>query len=347
VHATLRDVAKAAGVSIKTVSRVVNNQGEISAATRQRVQATIEALGYRPNVIARSLVNRRSQTLAVVTAGLEHYGPQQTVVGVEQECEALGYSLLLDLFNRPDHADADAALDALVVRRVDGIVWAVPEIDGNWAWARPDFLMQLPPIVFLSASVEPQPGLHVVGVDNRNGAAQVTQHLLDQRRRKIGLITGERGWRAACERQAGWEAALRRAGLSPSPDLIATGDWSAASGERGMRQLLEQHPNLDAVFACNDQMAVGALGVIRQAGYRLPEDIALVGFDNIPESAYFWPPLTTVFHRHNEVGHLAVGVLHRLIEASRREESEPAPNMISITPQLVIRQSSGAAQDGR
>ena len=341
-HVTLRDVAKLAGVSAKTVSRVVNNQGEISQLTRRRVQAAIERLGYRPNILARSLVNRRSDTLAVVAWGIDYYGPSRTVLGVEQQSNESGYSLFLNLLPKPDDPNVEPILDALAARRVEGIVWAVPEVGANRAWIQRDRLKQLPPTVFLS--MQPRPGLSVIAVDNRSGAAQATQHLLDQSRRKIAVITGPLSWWEARERYEGWKEVLLRAGLTPVPSLVAEGDWSAASGERGMRKLLAQQPDTDAVFACNDQMALGALGVAHLLGRQVPRDLAIVGFDNTPESAYFWPPLTTVNQQLVDGGRLAVQVLRKLIEARRQGEDNIEPTAPMLKPELVIRQSSVLAQ---
>jgi LacI family transcriptional regulator len=343
MHVTLQDVAKLAGVSAKTVSRVVNNQGEISEVTRQRVQAAIEQLGYRPNILARSLVNQRSDTLAVVASGLEYYGPSHTLIGVEQQSYDLGYSLLLSLLPHPDDTNVNPVLDAFIARRVDGIIWAVPEIGHNREWIKADWPKHLPPIVFLS--MEPQPNLSVVTVDNHSGAAQATQHLLDQGRRKIGLISGPLTWWEARERYAGWRETLQRAGLQVSPSLVVNGDWTAASGEQGMRRLLEQQPDVDAVFVCNDQMALGALGVAHELGSCIPEDLAIVGFDNIPESAYFWPPLTTVYQQLTEAGRIAVQVLHRLIESKRQDEDSAEPAASLLAPELVIRASTVLASD--
>jgi LacI family transcriptional regulator len=338
LHVTLRDVAEQAGVSIKTVSRVVNQQGEISEPTRRRVQAAIERLGYHPNILARSLVSRRSDTLAVVAWGIDYYGPSRAVLGVEQQSNELGYSLFLNLLPKPDDANIAPVLSGLTARRVDGIIWAVPEVGGNRAWVRTDHLKRLPPTVFLTSL--PRPGLSVVSVDNRTGAAQAAQHLLDQGKRTIGIITGPLTWWEARERYEGWKETLTRAGLTPVHSLVVEGDWSANSGERGMLKLLTQEPELDAVFACNDQMALGALGVLHRSGRRVPQDIAVIGFDNTPESAYFWPPLTTVYQHLMDVGRVAVQTLHQLIEARRRGEENVKPTTTLLTPELVIRASS-------
>ncbi len=339
LHVTLRDVAEQAHVSIKTVSRVVNHQGEISEVTRRRVQNAIEKLGYRPNILARSLVSQRSNTLGLVAWGIDYFGPSRAVLGVEQQSSELGYSLFLDLLLKPDDSNVIPILDSLAAHRVDGIVWAVPEVGHNRAWISSEQLKDLPPTVFLSMS--PRPGVSVVAADNRAGASLALQHLIDQGRRRIGVITGPMTWWEARERYEGSKEALVRAGLPASQSLFVEGDWSASSGERAMRELLARHPEIDAVFACNDQMALGALGVAHECGRRVPDNIAFAGFDNIPESAHFWPPLTTVYQHLVDVGRTAVQVLHRDIETRRHGTSQLAPTITLLTPELVIRSSSG------
>jgi LacI family transcriptional regulator len=337
MHVTLKDVAMLAGVSTKTVSRVVNNQGEISDVTRQRVQAAIEQLNYRPNILARSLVNQRTNTLAVVAWGLDYYGPSRTVVGIENKSDELGYSLFLNLLSHPDEGDIDRILDTLVARRVEGIIWAVPEVGGNRMWINPNRLDRLPPIVFLS--MKEQTGLGTVAVDNRAGAHQAVQHLIDQGRKRIGLITGPLAWWEARERFAGWQDTVRAAGLNASSSLVIEGDWSAASGAQAMRVLLEREPDIDAIFVCSDQMAQGALGVAHRLGRRISQDLAVVGFDNIPESEFYWPSLTTVYQQLIDVGCIAVQNLHQWIEANRKGEAAPLENVL-LTPELIIRESS-------
>jgi DNA-binding LacI/PurR family transcriptional regulator len=336
-HATLRDVAQLAGVSTKTVSRVVNHQGEIREATRERVQAAIDQLDYRPNILARSLIHQRSNTLAVVTWGIDYFGPSRVVVGIEQQAHELGYSVFLNLLDQPGDSSYENALDTLIARRVDGIIWAVPEVGNNRAWLKTAQLEQLPPIVFIT--MEPQPGLAVVAIDNRDGGRQATQHLIHQGRRKIGIITGPLTWWEARERYAGWKEALEQAGISPSPSLIVEGDWAAASGEQGLRTLLAQ-AEVDAVFACSDQIALGALGTAHQLGKRVPQDLAIVGFDNIPDSICYWPPLTTVYQRLIDVGRISVQQLQRIIEANRLHEDLGELTVTFIKPELVVRESS-------
>jgi LacI family transcriptional regulator len=338
MHVTLKDVAQRAGVSAKTVSRVVNNQGEISEQTRVRVQSAIQELGYRPNILARSLVHQRSNTLAVVASGIEYFGPSRTLLGVEQQANAFGYSLFLNLVHDPQEPRVLSLLDELVARRVDGIVWAVPEIGSNRDWIAAARLANVPPIVFLSMA--PRPNLSIVAVDNRAGAQLATQHLYAQGRRRIGIITGPLNWWEARERLAGWKTTLTTLGLKPDKALIAEGNWSPASGERAMEQLLGAAPKLDAVFCSNDQMALGALGVLHRAGRRVPEDIAIVGFDNIPESEFFLPPLSTVYQQVIDIGRIAVQELHERIQAEREPRNGKMPEMTQLTPTLIRRASS-------
>ncbi len=337
-HTTLKDVARSAGVSTKTVSRVVNNQGEIRPETREHVQAVIEKLGYRPNVLARSLIHRRTNTLGVVAWGIDYYGPSRTVVGIEQQAHQLNYSLFLSLVDRPDNGNIEQVLDAFITHRVDGILWAVPEVGDNRDWLKSIQLDQLPPIVFLS--MEPRPGLAIVVVDNFSGAKQATQHLIDQGRRKIGIITGPLAWWEARERYAGWEAAMHQANLATPPSLVVEGEWASVAGEQGLNILLNQEPELDAVFASSDQIALGALGAAHRIGLKIPQDLAIVGFDNMPESAWFWPPLTTVYQQLIDVGRIAVSTLHRMIEANRQSTASNESSVTLVTPELIVRSSS-------
>ncbi len=337
-HTTLKDVAELAGVSTKTVSRVVNNQGEISQETRQRVQAAIDQLGYRPNVLARSLIHQRTNTLGVVAWGIDYFGPSRIVVGIEQQAHQLDYSLFLNLMDKPVNGDNEEVLYTLITHRVDGILWVVPEVGNNRAWLDVIHLDQLPPTVFLS--MKPRPGLAIVAVDNFLGAQQATQHLIDQGRRKIGIITGPLDWWEARERFAGWEAVMHWAKLETPASLVVEGEWTASAGERGLKILLEQRPDIDAVFACSDQIALGAMGTAHQMGKKIPQDLAIVGFDNIPESACYWPPLTTVYQQLIDAGRIAVQTLHTMIEANRQSKTPYEASVTLIKPELIVRASS-------
>ncbi len=288
-----------------------------------------------------------ARPVAVVTSGIEYFGPSRTLAGIEQEAEALGYSLLLELIPWLDEAQTHLTLANIAARQVDGIIWAVPEIGNNRAWVLPERLHKLPPIIFLSMARTD--GVSLIAVDNREGARLATQHLVDLGRRAIGFIGGPPDWWESRERHAGWEDALRQAGLPCDRTLTEDGDWSAASGERSFGCLLARRPDADAVFAANDQMALGVLRAAQLAGGRVPEDLAVVGFDDIPESAFFWPPLTTVHQHLADAGRLAVTELQRLIEARLAGALAGAPSEIVLRPELVVRESSAgrAAPESR
>ena len=335
---TIKEIAEEAGVSTQTVSRVINQRRDVAPETRQRVQQIIDRLGYQPSNIARSLVQGRSFTLGVVGWGLEYFGPSRTLSGIEQQANSLGYTLLLSLLRQPQRSDVEQMLRDLLSRQVDGIVWAVPEIGSNRDWIRKETSRPSVPVVFLS--MQPQPNLSVVAVDNQSGGRMATKHLLDEGHENVGLITGPLAWWEARQRQVGWEDALKEAGMSIDNGLVVEGDWTAASGERGLGRLLEQCPDVDAVFVCNDQMALGALQAVRQMGVRVPEDLAVVGFDDIPESVYFYPPLSTVRQDMVELGRSAVRELGRMIEATQQAEAVVEPKTIFLQPELVIRESS-------
>jgi LacI family transcriptional regulator len=335
---TISQVAKEAGVSSQTVSRVVNNRQEITPETRQHVQEVINRLGYQPNAIARSLIQRRSNTLGVVTSGLEYFGPSHLLIGVEQGANQAGLSILLNLIHQPETRDIGAIVNGLISRQVEGIIWAVPEIGDNRSWFRENLPQLAIPVVFLST--QPRENLNVVEIDNRQGANIATRHLLERGYRKIGHIAGPLTWWAASERRCGWQDALTAAGVPFGDDQVVEGNWSAESGEIGLHDLLAKFPDVQAVFACNDQMALGLMQAARSLGKRIPEDLAVVGFDDIPESAFYYPPLTTIRQGLYELGHVAVQTFMKLRQADQRDESMPTAHTVLLKPQLVIREST-------
>ncbi len=338
---TVKDVASKANVSPGTVSNVLTGKRPVAPTTRERVLRVIEELGYQPNILARSLINRRSETIAVVASGLDYFGPAQAVTGIEREADRNGYSIILELIPWLDSSQIKRALSTLVGRQVDGIIWAVPEIGNNREWVLTQDLGRLPPIVFLSMA--PRPGLPILTAGNRVGAYLATKHLIQQGRRRIARISGPSDWWEVRERSSGWAAALEQANLPCDDGLVVEGDWYASSGELGLRTLLDRQPNIDAVVVGNDQMALGVLRAARRGGRRVPDDLAVVGFDNTPESAYFWPPLTTVDQHLRDVGSAAVRLLNQLIDARLADEPAPEPVAAVVEPELIVRESSGAA----
>lgn len=341
---TIREVAREAGVSTQTVSRVLNERPDVAPETRQRVLAIIAELGFQPSVLARSLIHQRSLTIGVVVAGLRYTGPALTLSGISEQAEALGYALTLKELPRFDSQTVKPLLRDLIARQVDGIIWAVPEAGANRGWL-PDLLPTLPvPIVLLT--MHEMPGVTVVANDNRLGGRLAAEHLIAQGRRVIGHVAGPLLWWEARERKTGWEEALLGADLPAEPRQVAEGDWTPASGELAFRQLMTQCPDLDAVFVANDQMALSVLLVAGRSGRRVPDDLVVVGYDDIPEAAYFSPPLTTIRQDSREMGRMAIRQVVRLIKAAKSAPDSSQYETIWLKPQLVIRESSGACQEG-
>jgi LacI family transcriptional regulator len=333
---TIKEVAEAAGVSTQTVSRVMNNRPDVAPETFRRVQQVIKEIGYAPNALARSLIQGRSRTLGVVAYGLDYFGPSRVLTGIEQQANELGYSIFLNLLHQPETSSVDHLLNSLLARQVDGIIWAVPEIGHNRTWARektPDLHI---PVMFVSGMGGPT-SLPLVGIDNRAIGRLATEHLLAGGVRRIGIITGPLNWWEAQQRQQGWREALEAHDLPAEDRLVAMGDWNAKSGEQGLYQLLAQRPDIDGIFVSNDQMALGVLHAAHRLGRRIPDDLSLVGVDNIPEAAHFWPPLTTVRQRLREAGAQAVQELDQMIQS---QEDDAIPNIALLQPELVVRESS-------
>jgi LacI family transcriptional regulator len=337
-RATIRDVAAAAGVSYQTVSRVINDRPDVAEETRRRVQDVIEELNYQPSAIARSLIRQRSYTLGVVTAGLRYVGPSRTLNGITAQAEEMGYTLLLKELSSFQAHQTQPLLNSLLARQVDGILWAVAEVGNNRNWLQSQPSNLSIPLIFLT--MQARSGLTIVSMDNYVGGCMAVEHLLGQGCKHIGHISGPLAWWEARQRKAGWQATLEKAGMKVSAPCWQPGNWSATSGKQAMLQLLESYPEMDAVFVANDQMALGALHAVREKGLRVPEDLAVVGFDGIAESAYYCPPLTTVYQDLRELGRTAVQELVGVIEANRRGETAVPPKTVSLLPELVVRESS-------
>jgi LacI family transcriptional regulator len=337
-RSTIKEVASAAGVSTQTVSRVINERPDVSPETRKRVQDIIDQLGYQPSALARSLIRQRSHTLGVVTAGLSYIGPSRTLSGIAGAAEAAGYALLLKELPDFDNNVIAPIFQALLSRHVDGIIWAVSEVGQNLNWVNKSHRDSGVPLVFLT--MEPQKNIPTVFIDNYMGGRMAVSHLLGQGYRHIGHISGPLDWWEARQRMAGWKDCLVEAGFEVQDRHWTQGNWSSESGAHAVSRLLEQYPEMDAIFIGNDQMALSALMTVRARGLAVPEDIGLVGFDNIPESAYFLPPLTTIHQDQYEVARVAVDEIIKIIELGWQGVDPGDRQAIVLPPKLVVRQSS-------
>ena len=327
-----------AGVSTQTVSRVINERPDVSRETRTRVQEVIEKLDYRPSALARSLIRQRSHTLGVVTAGLNYIGPSLALNGITAALEAAGYALLLKELPHFNANNNEPIFRSLISRHVDGIIWAVQEVGDNRSWVNKlavDFEI---PIVYLT--MEPRENISVVSINNYSGGCMAVSHLLEQGYRHIGHISGPLDWWEARQRMKAWKDTLEKVGIEYHDYSWVEGNWSSASGTRAAEQLFEQYTDMDSILVANDQMALGAMQIAHQKGVRIPQDVGIVGFDNIPESAFFWPSLTTVQNDLYNLGKVAVGEIIKIIEAGWQELTLMDPKSINLEPTLVVRDSS-------
>jgi len=327
------DVARVAGVSQKTVSRVINGAPHVRPDVQERVNRAIEQLGYRPNVAAQVLARERSHTIGVLVMGTRLVGPSRRVFSLEHEARRLGYTMALT--SVPDLSARSVAdgIQALLRQGVEGLVVAVPNhlIDVN-----PAQLAGLP-VVTSAGWIAGLPRQAVVDIDQEVACRELTSHLLGLGHRTVFHVAGPRDWDAAQKRLNGWRSALRDARRRPPPVLY--GDWSAASGyEQGRR--LAGRDDVSAVFAANDQMAMGILRAFHEVGREIPGDISIIGFDDVPEAEFQMVPLSTVAVDAERVAQRILAELLRLIDGNN-----PPTDPITVPgTELIIRSSSGPAR---
>lgn len=333
----IKDVARIAGVSTQTISRVLNDRPDVAPETRQRVQQIIEELGYQPSALARSLIRQRSKTIGVVTAGLKYMGPSRTLNGITSKTEELGYALLLKELPGFQSDQIAPIFQALTARQVEGIIWAVPQIGSNHQWLEVVSQTSDVPIVFLTMPARED--LCVISVDNYLGGKLATNHLIQQGYRHIGHLSGPLDWWEAQQRKQAWEDALLEAGRPVPPQAWAEGNWSSASGFQAIQVLFLQYPKMDAVFVANDQMALSVLLYAQKNQIAVPGQLGVIGFDGMDESPYFTPPLTTVYQDLHALGTAAVTELLEMVE--RVNQGKPIqPKHLFAEPKLLVRHSS-------
>ena len=323
----MTDVAQLAGVSHQTVSRVLNDHPNVRPQTRALVLAAISQLGYRPNAAARTLVTRRTHTLGVISFDTVLYGPASMLYGIERAAQD-SYFVAIASVPQLDRRSVLDAVDRFAGQGVEGIIVIAPQTFAVEALIHcPDDI----PLVAMGCQTSPP--VNSVAVDNAEGAAQATRYLLGQGHRTVHHLSGPASWLDAQARLDGWRAALDQAG-APEPEVLA-GDWSAASGYALGHQIAADD-GVTAVFCANDPMALGLIRALSEQGRRVPEDVSVVGFDDIPEAGYFLPPLTTVRQDFGELGRRALDTLVGLIY-----DRDPAQSVDLVAPELVVRSSAG------
>jgi DNA-binding LacI/PurR family transcriptional regulator len=291
------------------------------------VLAAIRELDYRPNSVARALVMGRSNTLGVVTFDTTLYGPASTLLGIEQAAHDAGYAVSISSLRSLDRDSVLSAIEQLRAQGVDGVAVIAPLRAGV------DALRHVPSdFAVVAVQAGPDASIPVATVDQRAGAAAATRHLLNLGHKTVWHLAGPSEWKEAEERIEGWRSTLEDCD-APVPPLLR-GDWTPRSGWEVGKKLL-QIPELSAVFVANDQMALGLLRRLREAGREVPRDLSVVGFDDIPEAAYFAPPLTTIRQDFAELGRRCLRIL------LGRIEGEPGPMGVVVAAELVVRDSTG------
>ena len=336
--ATIYDVAEKAGVSRQTVSRVLNNRLEVSEETRQRVKEIMAELNFQPNAVALSLSRQKSFLFGVVISGLKYLGPSQVLSGITNKAEELGYGLLLKEVQNSNSTNIIPVLDWFKAHQADGIIWAAPEVEDNRQWIKDVFPRFDIPIIFLT--MEEEENVTIVTTDNFTGARAAVNHLIQKGRKNIAHISGPLDWWEARQRKMGWESALTEAGIHVDDHMWTQGNWSSKSGKRAFLELIEKFPEVDGIFAGNDQMALSILQTASEIGKRIPQDLSIVGFDGIAESEFYIPSLSTVYQNGDELGRIAVTELVSQIKIKLTENKAVEPKYITIRPELIIRQSS-------
>jgi LacI family transcriptional regulator len=332
---TMKRIAKDLGVSITTVSKALNNHGDIGHATRSRVLAKVAELGYQPNAVARSLTTRRTHTLGIVIPDLMHSFFVEIVAGIEKIASARGYGLLLCSSNEDAHKER-AELELLRQRQVDGVVLASANASGNTDLLRRFSGLGIG-LVMIDRDDHPEVVCDRVVTDDEEVGRLATEHLIAQGRRSIAHISGPSIVHAK-RRADGYRAALRAHGRRVRREWVVHGGFMEADGYRAMKRLLEARAPIDGVFATNDPAEIGAMKAIWEAGRRVPEDIAVVGCGDIALGDLLRVPLTTVSWSRNDEGQRAAELILERIESAPSESSR----RIVIPPRLVVRHSSGA-----
>ena len=329
----MTDVAARCGVSYQTVSRVINEMPEVAATTRTRVLRAIEQLGYRPNMTARHLVSRRSTVLGHVSFAIGLYGPSQTMVNVEESAKKAGYRVMFTGVVEPDIGEIYRAVSELCAHRVAGVLVYLPlEMDLSMLRG----LCQNFPLVAMDSDLNFK--TPAVMVQQKTGSRIATEHLINLGHRQIACIRASLTWRPGRLRYQGWFSALKEAGLNAGP--CVEGDWSPQSGFQAAQNLIKSHwGKFTALVVANDQMALGAIRALHEAGISVPNDISVVGFDDIPESGHFLPPLTTIRQDFTRIGKLGVQCILEQIRSGLR-----GTRTYTVIPTLVERASTARPQ---
>lgn len=331
-YASLKDVAAQAQVSFQTAGKVLNGSDvRVAPETALRILAAADELEYRPNALARSLLQQSTATIGLVIANVTDAALARVAVGVQEEARLQGYAILLASLPTTETHGAEV-VRMLFERRVDGIIVAPPQLEEDFEFG--EIVRSTVPAVVLQHL--PGGGVPFVGSDDRLAGQLATEHLLKLGHEFVGTITGPfRRW-IVRSRLLGYEKALREAGAVISEDLVAEADWTPSGGAAALRILLEREPRITAVFVHNDEMAIGVLRELRRQGRRVPDDVAVVGCDDLPFAEHLSPSLSSVYVPFVEIGRLAVRVLLGRLSGKK---SNSGSSLLPVS--LRVRESCG------
>ena len=324
------DVATRAGVSHQTVSRVLNGHTSVTEKTKKKVLKAMDDLGYRPNLTARALVTGKTATIGVLSHDTTLFGPASTLHSVQSAARENGYRTTIYSLKSEDSESITSGIRDLINDGVDGIVIIAPQIRGTKEII--NVIGNFPAVLVENESTAALPS---VNVDQQFGAYELTKHLISLGHKSIAHISGPKHWYETGRRSRGYKKALTESKLDSS--FIWEGDWSARSGFEATKQIIK-NKKITAIFAGNDAMALGALKALSEAGMNVPRDISLVGFDDLPESEYLTPALTTAKQDFHAVGDQALGVLLGLMSNSKVRMN------VAIKPEIIIRTSTAKAK---
>ena len=336
---TMRDVAKQASVSVATVSHVINGTRFVDPQTVDRVRAAIDGLGYRPNILARGLRRNETSTIGMVVP--DNFNPffAEVVRGIEDVGFESGYNVIL-CNSDGSEAKEIAYVETLLSKQVDGLVFIA---SGRSTEALEIISRANLPCVVVDREVGDLT-MDQVLINNTQGGYLAAQYLAQLGHRRIGYIAGPRLFSLSARRLTGFQQALAEAGIGFSEDDVVQGDFDYEGGELGMRELLRRNHDLTAVFASNDRMAIGALNALLRAGLRVPEDVSLIGYDDIPQATVMFPALTTIAQPKSEMGRTSVGLL---LERIRHRGEVIDPRRVVLPVELVVRESCGPPREGK
>ena len=324
---TIRDVARQAGVSHQTVSRVINGSEDVTAETRERVEAAIAALDYRPNAIARSMARGQTRTLACISPNLTDYTFASIIEGAEAEARRLGYFLLSS--SARDAESFEGLVDELVGhRRVDGLLVMNPYADERY-----QLIPENIPLVFVGARSRGE-SICSVCLDDEAVAYKATRYLIECGHKRIGMVTGPMAEDCSMDRMVGFKKALDEANLPYQPELVIEGDWSASSGHAALIHLSANKDLPGAIFVQNDRMAMGLLRAARERSIAIPEELSIIGVDDMPLTQHYAPPLTTMRQDMPRIGQEAARILIHTIEGNQSQQCQ-----LKLQAELVVRQS--------